>query len=139
MLRIQDTGELLYGGLVTLTEWWDRKRIKEAKLKNTEILKKAGFYSYAVIGVVATLMSAFGWMRRYNSWEEHISHGFTYDLPRFGLNLFNSLSKNPTYGNMNAIEEANRIREARQKQLGSGQGAKVPNYQGARSTANMEL
>ena len=31
MIRIEDIGEIAYGGTVTLAEWWDNKRIAEAK------------------------------------------------------------------------------------------------------------
>ncbi|MBU1066992.1 hypothetical protein KKE60_04365, partial [Patescibacteria group bacterium] len=86
MIRIEDFGEITYGGVVTLTEWWDNKRIDEGKIGTKDVFKKASFYTYLGVGLAATLMSVFGWMRRYERWSEHVSHGFLYDLPRFAYN-----------------------------------------------------
>lgn len=117
MIRIQDFGELVYGGGVTLAEWWDNKRIEKGTLTDKQVHKKASFYTYLGVGLAATLMSTFGWMRRYERWAEHISHGFLYDVPRFAMNLNKSLSSAGSYkSNSAAIQEAQRIMKARQAQ-----------------------
>ena len=87
MIRMQDFGEIAYGGAVTLTEWWDDRRIADGKIANKDLWKKASFYTYLGIGLPATLMSAFGWWRQMEKWTEHISHGFLYDMPRFIYNI----------------------------------------------------
>ncbi len=123
MLVMEDMGELVYGGAVTFAEWWDNKRIQEAKIANKDVFKKAGFYTYLVIGGFATMASAFGWLRRYDAWTTHISHGFIYDLPRFGYNTVQALKKTTAgTGDSAALQEAQRIlREARAaRALGSG-------------------
>jgi len=84
---MQDFGEIAYGGAVTLTEWWDDRRIADGKIGQTDLWKKASFYTYLGIGLPATLMSAFGWWRQMEKWTEHISHGFLYDMPRFIYNV----------------------------------------------------
>ena len=123
MIRIEDFGEVAYGGAVTLTEWWDNKRILEAKITAKEVFKKASFYTYLGVGLTATLMSVFGWMRRYERWEEKISTGFLYDLPRFAYNMSKTLSaagKGRGADASAAVREAQRIMNAR-KQLAQGQ------------------
>lgn len=110
MIRIEDFGEIAYGGAVTLTEWWDNKRIGEGKITTKEVFKKASFYTYLGVGLVATLMSVFGWMKRYERWSEHVSHGFLYDLPRFGYNLTKALGTSGKRGSESrAVEEAQKI------------------------------
>lgn len=108
MLRMQDTGELVYGGLVMGAEWWDDKRIKEGKLLATATWKKFSTWTYLGIGLVATLMSAFGWMRRYESWAENISHGFIFYLPIFTRDVINSMGTTTT-GRGGAVAEAHKI------------------------------
>ncbi|MBA7468321.1 hypothetical protein ES705_15616 [subsurface metagenome] len=110
MIRIQDFGEIGYGGLVTLTEWWDNKRIDEGKIGTGDVFKKASFYTYLGVGLAATLMSVFGWMRRYERWSEHVSHGFLYDLPRFAYGLTKALGAGGRKGSgSSAVKEAQRI------------------------------
>jgi len=92
MIRMQDIGEITYGGAVTLTEWWDDRRIADGRIAKKDIWKKASFYTYLGIGLPATLMSAFGWWRNMEKWTEHISHGFLYDMPRFVYNIVKSMS-----------------------------------------------
>jgi len=92
MIRMQDFGEIAYGGAVTLTEWWDDRRIADGKIANKDLWKKASFYTYLGIGLPATLMSAFGWWRQMEKWTEHISHGFLYDMPRFIYNVVKAMS-----------------------------------------------
>ena len=112
MIRIEDFGEIGYGGLVTLTEWWDNKRIDEGKIGTGDVFKKASFYTYLGVGLTATLMSVFGWWRRYERWSEHVSHGFLYDLPRFAYGLTKALgagSKRGRGSESRAVQEAQRI------------------------------
>ena len=126
MIRIEDFGEIAYGGAVTLTEWWDNKRIDEGKIGAKDVFKKASFYTYLGVGLTATLMSVFGWMRRYERWEEHVSHGFLYDLPRFAYGLTKALSAGGKRGSdSSAVQEAQRIlnEKMRAKALGSGRTA----------------
>ena len=121
MIRIEDFGEIAYGGAVTLTEWWDNKRIDEGKITKKEVFKKASFYTYLGVGLVATLASVFGWMRNWERWTEKLSTGFLYDLPRFAYNLSKSMS---AAGGMRssesaAVREAQRILQTRQLAAGT--------------------
>jgi inosine/xanthosine triphosphate pyrophosphatase family protein len=109
---MQDIGELAYGGLVTLTEWWDTSRVTKGTLTKKQILKKASFYTYLVIGLGATLVSAFGWWRGKEKWMEHISHGFIYDLPRQIYNNVQDLRTPPGPSTTGAESEA--VRQARE-------------------------
>lgn len=123
MVRIESLGATAYGGAVTLAEWWDNKRIEEGTLGAKDVLKKASFYTYLGIGGVATLMSAFGWMKQWERWTEPVSHGFLYDLPRFALSLSKALSTSSRTGST-AVQEAQRVLEqhrmAAQRQLAEG-------------------
>ncbi len=122
MIRIEDFGEIAYGGAVTFTEWWDNKRISEGKITNKEAFKKASFYTYLGVGLVATLASVFGWMRNWSVWTEKVSTGFLYDLPRFSYNLSKSMSAAGRRGvaDSAAVKEAQRILETR-RALAAGQ------------------
>lgn len=122
MIRIEDFGEVTYGGVVTLSEWWDNKRISEGKIGNKEVFKKASTYTYLGVGLTATLMSVFGWMRRWERWSEHVSHGFLYDMPRFAYNLSKAMSSGGRNQSQSAaIQQAQRI--LNQRQLASGREA----------------
>lgn len=121
-IRMEDIGAPLYGGAVTWSEWWDNKRIDEGKIGTKDIWKKASFYTYLGIGLTATLMSVFNWMPQFRIWEEKISTGFFYDLPRFATNLFTTFSAGSrVQGESAAVREANRIVSER-RQLAQGQG-----------------
>ena len=110
MIKIEDFGEIAYGGAVTLAEWYDNKRIAGGKITSKDIFKKASFYTYLGVGLAATLISTFGWMKRWESWSEHVSHGFLYDLPRFAYNLSTSMgTESRGRAGSTAIEEAQRI------------------------------
>ena len=123
MIRIEDFGEIGYGGLVTLTEWWDNKRIDEGKIGAKDVFKKASFYTYLGVGLAATLMSVFGWMRRYERWSEHVSHGFLYDVPRFAYNLTKALGSSGRKGSgSSAVQEAQRILNEKMKAKALTQG-----------------
>lgn len=132
MITVKDFGELGYGGAVTLTEWWDSKRIKDGKLQNKEVFKKAGFWTYLAIGLPATLISAFGWWRKSEKVMENISHGFIYDFPRFIYNIVSALKTTSTTsagGDVIAVKQAKEILRRRQAELAAretrslGQGA----------------
>lgn len=123
MIKMQDLGELGYGGLVTLTQWWDDKRIEEGKITKKDVLKKASFYGYLLPGGLCTLTSAFGWVRALKPWDEHISHGFIYGFPGFIKDMVGAMRTERGAGSA-AVDEANRIvrqRQAAQKQIGAGQ------------------
>ena len=125
MIRIEEIGAVAYGGAVTLTEWWDGKRIEEGKLSSKDVFKKASFYTYLGVGLTATLMSAFGWMRQWERWAEKISTGFLYDLPRFAYNLSKSMGSagRSRASESAAVREAQRILQQRstQRKLTEGQ------------------
>lgn len=124
MLRMQDFGEIAFGGVVTLTEWWDDKRIDEGKIASNEVWKKASFWTYLGIGLTATLMSAMGWWKRQELWTEHISHGFLYDVPRFIYGVVKSMGATAGRGGSKsaAVREAQEIiaRGQAARQLGAG-------------------
>jgi len=125
MIRIEDFGEIAYGGAVTLTEWWDNKRIDQGKIGTKDVFKKASFYTYLGVGLAATLISVFGWMRRYERWSEHVSHGFLYDLPRFAYNLtkaMGSSSKRGSGAESRAVQEAQKILQERMSAKALTQG-----------------
>lgn len=118
MIRMQDFGEIAYGGGVTLAEWWDDRRIADLKITEKDIFKKASFWTYLGIGLPATLMSAMGWWRRQELWLEHISHGFLYDVPRFIYNLVQAMGTATRGGrrsHSDILRQAEEIR--RQSQL----------------------
>jgi hypothetical protein len=108
---IEDIGEVAYGGLVTLTEWWDTKRIAAGKIQKKELLKQAHFYTYIVIGLGATIVSAMHLWKGKDSWMEHISHGFMYDLPRQAFNAVQALKTPPGLSTTGADSSA--VRQAR--------------------------
>lgn len=125
MIRIESFGAFAFGGLQTAAEWWDNQRINEGKIATKDVFKKASFYTYLGVGLSATLVSVFGWMRRYERWAEPISHGFLYDMPRFAYSLSKSLgAASPRESNSAAVQEAQRImNERRAKQLAEGKPA----------------
>lgn len=114
MIRMQDLGELGYGGLVTLTEWWDQKRIDEGTITKKDVFKKASTYGYLLPGGAALLTTAFGWVPALKPWDEHIAHGFIYDFPRFIKNVVNAMREETS--SSAAVREANRILAQRRKQ-----------------------
>lgn len=110
MLKMEDVGELAYGGLVTGTQWWDEKRVDDGTIMKKEIFKKAGFYSYLIPGLFCTTSTAFGWLRRYDAWNERIAHGFIYDFPRFVKGLVDAFGEGATAGEKSAaIKEAEKL------------------------------
>lgn len=110
MIRIEDFGEIGYGGAVTWSRWWDNKRIDEGKITDRDFFMKATTYTYLGIGLAATLMSVFGWMKRWERWGEHISHGFFYDLPRFAWDISQTMGAGRrSRSDSTAVQEAQRI------------------------------
>ena len=109
-IRMQDLGEIGYGGAVTLTEWWDDRRIADGKIAKTDLWKKASFYTYLGIGLPATLISAMGWWRQMGLWAEHVSHGFLYDMPRFIYNVVQAMgTESRSQTNSDAVRQAQEI------------------------------
>ncbi len=119
-IRVEDMGELAYGGLVTASKWWDAQRMVDGKLTDKDILKKFSTYAYLVPGGAATIMSAFGTWRRYETWLEHVSHGFMYDFPGWLVNVIQSMQG--TSSRSAAVREAQRILAGNtSRELGSEQ------------------
>lgn len=109
-LIVQDLGELVYGGAVTGFRRYDQKRVDEGKIGKKDILKKVGFYTYLVPGLICTGATAFGWLRKWNPWTERMTHGFIYDIPNFTMSLVDAFKEE---GAGSLISEAERIaREA---------------------------
>jgi len=109
-IRMQDLGEIGYGGAVTLTEWWDDRRIADGRIAKKDIWKKASFYTYLGIGLPATLISAMGWWRQMGLWAEHVSHGFLYDMPRFIYNVVQAMgTESRGRTNSDAVRQAQEI------------------------------
>jgi hypothetical protein len=112
-----------YGGVVTWGEWYDAKRIAAGTLTNKAFYKKAGFYAYAVPGVLAVINGLFDirGTAKYRNVTSVLANGFFYDAPRFTRNLMASLK---TGAGMNAgrkagaIAEANAIVAARRRDAG---------------------
>lgn len=132
MIRLEDIGELGYGGLVTGLTRWDARRVTEGKITEKDLAKKAGFWGYLVPGVGCLLANAFGWMRRWEPWTERVTHGFIYGAPGVVMNLVDIFKEAAPVGakgagsSSAAVQEAQRLlAEARSRQLGGGQGAQV--------------
>ncbi len=138
MLRMQDVGELAYGGLVMGAQWLDSDRIKKGKLVATAIWKKYSTWTFLGIGLIATLMSAFGWMRRYESWAEHVSHGFIFYLPIFVKEMVsNTGTGTGRTGSASAVAEAQKILATRRQGPALNAGIPVnqtlqPEFEGKR-------
>lgn len=96
MLRIEDFGELAYGGLVTGANYMDQKRMASGTLANKDVWKKFEFWAYLVPGVGSIAASYMGWMPRQSVWIDKISTGFVYDFPRFCKGLYDSLKPGAT-------------------------------------------
>lgn len=120
-MKVEDVGELAYGGLVTGMKKLDENRMMKGQLAEKDILKKFETYAFLIPGVGSTLISAFGWMRRYESWAEHISHGFLYGFPSFVVDTIDALRTGGSSSSAKkaAIKEAQRILMAN-KQITQG-------------------
>ncbi|KKK85926.1 hypothetical protein LCGC14_2768360 [marine sediment metagenome] len=130
MFRVEDTGELFYGGLVTGAEFFDKKRVEDGKIADSDFWKKWSTYAYLGPGLGATMMSAFGWGRRWSVWAEHVSHGFLYALPGFLTNVVQSMQNGSTDASA-AVREAQRLINAKKGSSAARQLAAA----GGRSTA----
>ena len=120
MIRNSDFGPVLFGGTVTLANWWDDKRIEDGRIASRDILKKASFYAYLGIGLGATLASVFNWLPRWERWTESVSHGFLYDLPRFALNLTKDMGAGGSNSSdSRAVVEARKILQTKQITAGT--------------------
>ncbi|MDD4986975.1 MAG: hypothetical protein PHQ43_14600 [Dehalococcoidales bacterium] len=124
-IKVEDLGELAYGGLVTGARYMDDKRMTEGKLADDEFFKKYQTYAYLVPGGVATIMSAFGVWRRYSPWIENISHGFIYGFPQFLMDTINSMKG--TSAKSAAVREAQKIMASRRadRQLGAAKTSRT--------------
>lgn len=125
MLRVQDLGELAYGGIVTGLEYWDEKRVEKGELAATSIWKKFSTWAYLGVGVIALAMTSFGWLRQYDRWTENISHGFIYGVPGFIRTVITNATATTSGTRGNAAAEAQRMLDARrnaanQRLLSSG-------------------
>lgn len=89
-LRLENLGALGYGGVVTLSNWWDQKRIDEGKILKKDVFKKLETYTYLVPGVGAIAASAMGWLPRQAAWIDNVAIGFIYDSPRFVKGLIDA-------------------------------------------------
>lgn len=121
-MRMQDIGELAYGGLVEATAWWDRKRVDEGTITEKEMLKKFSTWAYVVPGGLATIFSAFGVWRGMELWNEHLSHGFIYGFPGFIVKIVDAVREGGA--SSSAVQEAQRIlrEKSAERQLVAGRG-----------------
>ena len=101
MLRMEDVGELAYGGLVTGLKRWDAGRA----IDSGDIFKKASFWGYLVPGLIATTATAMNWMPRYSAWNERLAHGFIYGFPNFVMELVDSFGE----GAGSTVQDAERF------------------------------
>ena len=120
MIRVEDIGELTYGGLVTAAKWWDGQRMAAGTLGGSEIMKKSSTYAYLLPGAGATLLSAFGGLRRQEKWWEHISHGFIYGFPQWVSEVVGAMQTG-SGAHGDAVRQAQRILSNTQKQVSAGQ------------------
>jgi len=133
MIRLQDVGELGYGGAVTGLVAWDKKRIAEGTITEKDLVKKAGFWGYLVPGGLSLFANAFGWMRRYEPWTERLSHGFIYGFPAFVKDVVDIYKEEVPSArgagakSSAAVMEAQRLLAAAQarRQVGGGVGGAV--------------
>lgn len=129
-LRMQDLGEVAYGGAVTLADWWDQKRIVAGTLTEKAILKKAGFYTYLVIGLAAAVVNIAGWWRRGDMWTERLMHGFFYGLPGFIYVTAKNLQGTAvTHGRSDAVAQAQEILRQRRANEAARTRGGATNYE----------
>lgn len=130
MLKLQDIGEVAYGGAVTLANWWDGKRITDGSLTDRDLIKKAGFWTYLAVGVPSLLMSAFNWPRggTFSPWTDRLAHGFLYGLPGFVYSTVVSLqpTASRTRSRSDAVAQAQAI--LREKQAMAAKAARSTGY-----------
>lgn len=128
MLRMQDVGEFAYGGAVTLADWWDSDRIKKGQLADKDLIKKAGFWTFLGIGLVASVVNLAGWWRRGDAWTERLMHGFIYGIPGVVYSTITSLrTTTGTQSRAGAVAEAQAIlasRQARERASAANSGTR---------------
>jgi len=116
-LKFADLTAPAYGTLMAGMERWDRKRIREAKLKEEEILKKAGFYATLVPGLAGLGMYALDRPRRMVPYAEPVAKGFMTVFPGFIWDIVETLTKP---GSSAAVREASRIVAGSRRALSPG-------------------
>lgn len=125
-LKVQDLGELAYGGLVTGLQRWDERQART-------FWKSYSTYGYLVPGVIATGATAMGWMRRYDPWMERLAHGFIYGFPGFIMSIVDAYGGGGSMEKNAAVREAERIaRASGNPRRPIGQTAK-PGFEGLRT------
>jgi hypothetical protein len=116
-IRLESLGAAGYGGLVTLTDWWDDKRLNEGKITAKDTWKKFSFWTFLGVGGVAIISNAMGWMRGFERWTEPMSHGFLYGLPGFVKGVIDAMNLPETAGrgaNSAAVNQAQEVLARRQ-------------------------
>ncbi len=107
-IRVEDIGEFAYGGLVTGAKFLDGQRMADGRLGDSEVMKRFSTYAYLIPGAGATLLSAFGGLRRQEKWWEHLSHGFIFGFPQWVTEVVSAMQG--TQSNRGAaVREAQRI------------------------------
>lgn len=120
MITKEHVGPLIYGGAVTLTQWWDDKRITKGTVAAKDVFKLASTWSFLGIGILSLVGTI--WWRKYQRWTEYLAAGFLYGLPGFVYTTVKATSKT-SGGNAGAIAQAQAIlnqKMAAAKQLGAG-------------------
>ena len=129
MITKEHIGPLLYGGAVTLTQWYDDKRISQGKLTSKDVFKMVSTWTFLGIGVLSLALTI--WWRKYQGWTDRLTSGFLYGLPGFIYTTVKATSK--TSGGGGAIAEAqavlNQKLAAMNKQLGAGGKSTARSYQ----------
>lgn len=120
MITKEHAGPLVYGGLVTLSKWYDEKRISEAKITDKDTFKMYSTYVYLGIGIASLVATV--WWRRYQAWTDKLASGFLYGLSGFIYDAVKA-TQSTTTSSAGAIAQANRIlaqKRATAQQLGAG-------------------
>jgi hypothetical protein len=118
MITVEHVGPLVYGGAVTLTDWYDNKRISEGKITDADVLKKFGMWTYLGIGVASLVATV--WWRKYQGWTDRLTAGFLYGLPGFLYKTIKSTQGATTGGSSAAVAEANRVLARKTASLPAG-------------------
>ena len=122
MITKEHIGPLLYGGAVTLTQWYDDKRMSQGKLTSKDVFKMVSTWTFLGIGVLSLVLTI--WWRRYQGWTDRLTSGFLYGLPGFIYTTVKATSGTSRAAGGGAIAEAqavlNQKLAAINKQLGAG-------------------
>jgi hypothetical protein len=123
MITKEHVGPLVYGGVVTLTKWWDAKRMEKAgsTLKQSDIFKMASTWSFLGIGLAA--LAGTIWWRKYQGWTDRLTAGFLYGLPGFVYETMKATSKGTAGTGSRGIAEAQAILNAKRANAALGAGA----------------